>query len=406
MLAEVVDQPLFEIAAVAGKGQRQVDHDRLARVGVGGQPMRPRNGGQIERDGRLPGHNAEIVGCTKGLRHLPFGICLDGPGELDRGRQVGDHADPPGRASLARDRQRAIAGDGKALLWLCRGGDLAGAARDRLLHAQRTDLAIKAQRDHRPDRQAQRAGRDISEIERGAPGVGRRGDPAFPDRPDLCNRLPVALPDGLDLAHAPQRPEQQRHEEEQQRRIAQTVRVARRQPQVGLDRARLPRARLHPGQMRAPHRFGRRIAAADGLAVGNRGNRPPRQRGINPCQRLALRGPAEPAQAPDQRAQPGRDGPHDIEPERLERHQRQPAHQDRHHHQRHHDPKRPERPHHTLGHKARMGQHHRKAQMRRHIRALGQRVSPLSLMHGYRAATATRVCYRAKSSRHRWVLRG
>ncbi len=218
MFGEIVDQVLFEIAAVPGNGQRQ-RHDHLGpRVRVNRQPIAAVHSGQIEIDPRLARFNAIVVPRHKGQLHLAKGGHLGRACNLDLRFGVGQHRHVP------RPPVRPVDGDLSALADFeipHDGGGVpfwTGLARDGLGHRQRPHFAIHAQGDQRARRQVQRPFGKIGQIQRRLAGIARRLGPAFPDR--TGGQSPAARRQTRNRPDAQHRPKDQRRNESQQRDIA------------------------------------------------------------------------------------------------------------------------------------------------------------------------------------------
>ena len=359
MLREILDQSLVERRPRAGNRQRQWHPDRRARLGLDGQAMAAVDLGQIEPDGGLAGADAVIVLGLEGQGHL----AARGGGDLVdhahlRGGVCGER-DLPVTAARAVDHQRPGLAHLKALRGLGHAFHLGSAARDRLARRQRTDLAVKPQGDATALGHLQRAAGLIGKVERRQAGIGRRLDPAFPGRA-RGQRL-AAGGDAGDRRDLPERAEEQRHRQRQNRHVAQGKGIAPRHPQIRRHGARLGGARGHAILMRLPDRDRGGITAADRLIVTQGLQRPSPQRRIEPVERLVAARPAEPAQAKAQRQQPAQRKKHDQRPDRLERQEiLHTEHQEGKRHKRHR-PQRPEGTRHTLGPEAEICQGHRAA---------------------------------------------
>jgi hypothetical protein len=349
VLRHILDQDLAEPGALARDRHRQVEAQRLPRLGLGGQPVTAVDRVEVELDQRAARHHAVVVTGLEGLAHLARHRPLDRPVEDDLGGGVRNDGQLPGAAARALDGEPAVPRDLEGLGRVRRRRDLARPAGDRLVEGERADLAVEPDRDLAPHGHGERRAGDVVEIEARTPGVGRRLDPAFPDRTG-GERLSAAARRHLGHARdAPDGAEEQRHDEGEERDVAQREGIAGGDAQVGGHGPRRLRPLHHAKDMRAPDGLGGGIARPDRLAVGDGGERAAGQRPVEPLRRV---GPAGPAEAPD----PAPGGPcgaaqrrHDARPDRLDRkgvlkteHQRRQR--------RHHDrPERPERPRRALG---------------------------------------------------------
>ena len=373
VLRQVLDQRLGELGPVAGDRHRQVQHDRIARFRRGHKAVAARDRIQIQRDPRLPAKNAVIVRSGERQRHLPLGPrlrqrlhlvrpLLRGIAEGHARRRIGAHHHVPIAPTGARDGQCSRTGDGEIL----RGGGGIGGLGPHSLgqilrHAQRAQLAIKAQGDAAALRHLDALAGLIGQIERRLPGIGGRFDPAFPCRAARHRLRPAGRHLG-DRAHAQERSEKNRHRQRQQRHIARGKGIAGGHVQIGGHGARRRRTRRHAGLMRLPDRHGCGIGSADGLTVQHGRDRTSGQAGIQPRERLGPRGPAKPHYASrscHDRAQTGREHPG---PDNLDGQTVMQAQHQRRQRQHHHRPERPEGLPDPFRQKARAGQEQRPAQ--------------------------------------------
>jgi len=127
ILGQVIDQRLIDLVAVAFHRHRQVERDRLDRLGVGGQAITAVDGGKVERDGDVALDDAVIVGRGEGLLEAAVRLAVHRAFGGDCRGQVGQDDDLPFAAAPALDRQTARLGDGEILRGL-RGGGGIGAA--------------------------------------------------------------------------------------------------------------------------------------------------------------------------------------------------------------------------------------------------------------------------------------
>ena len=86
--------------------------------------------------------------------------------------------------------------------------------------------------------------------------------------------------------YPPKRAKDQRHDQSGQGHIAQGVFIARRQPQIGFNRARTCGARGHAGAVGIPNGYRGWIGAANRLRIAQRGNRLAGQTCIKAHQRV------------------------------------------------------------------------------------------------------------------------
>ena len=254
VLAQIVDQQVLEIRPVAVERHGQIQHQWRNRIGIDRQPVPPVDGCQIQRDGRLPALDPVIVRGREGLRQLSHRVGLDRAGERDAGRRIGDGCDGPCGFGRAGNGQIAGLRDREHLLRVRGGGHLSCTARDGFGHGERTHLAVKPQCDGAAFRHTQRACGDIIEIDRRLARIGRRFDPAFPDR--TRGKGLLATSDHItDRSHPQKRAEQECCHEKQKRDEPQTVWVAVGNPQVGLYRTGGFGPFRHARDMGAPDRL-------------------------------------------------------------------------------------------------------------------------------------------------------
>ena len=366
MLREVVDQAFGDRGPVAGKGHRQVHHQRVARVGVHRQPEGPADGGQVKRDGRLSRRDAVVVCRGEGLRDLAQRAGLDRAGQFHRGGQVGQQDHLPCSAALAGDGQPAALRHREPLRGVSGAGRFTGAAADRLVHDQRAGVAIQAQGDLAARHHLDPARRQVGQIEGGQPGPGRRRDPAFPGGAggDLCR-----LTDRL--GHLPDTPvaaEQQRDGQHQHRHVAQADRgrATRCAGRAGVARASRVRRAI---RARCAAQTARLAGSASPItcrsltAAMGRPGRVASSR-ASACARVGQRSRIRPkpsATSPPKRRQ------HDPGPDRLDRQAVLPAHQERRHGDKQHRPDRPERAGQPFGQHPGQRQPDRPAQVRQNV---------------------------------------
>ena len=335
--------------------------------------MPPLDRTEVQHDPCLPAQHGVIIRRRKGQRHLPLGPRLRQRLHLVRcllrripeshGRGgIKAHHQVPSAPARTFDGQPARPVERE---FLRRGGGISRFGAQRLVqvlrHAQRAQLAVKAQGDAAALRRLDRFARLVRKVERWLPGIGGRFDPAFPGWSPR-QRLRAARCHLGHRSHAQDRAEQKGHRQRQKRHVARGERIARSHVQIGGHRLRQRRARRHAGLMRLPHRDRCRISAADRLPVQHRRNGSSGQAGIQPRQRLGMQGPAEmagTAHHSPQNAQPGR---HHATPDQFDRKRVvQPQHQDR-KHKDHHGPQGPERLPDPFGQKTGPGQEQRPLQ--------------------------------------------
>ncbi len=101
--AEVRDQHLGKVRAVAGDRHRQVEHQRLARLGLGAEPVAPVDLGQVQLDPRPARHDAVVVaGARRAGATRPPPSRSRSPSRRICGRRVGRDARPPIRVRRGR----------------------------------------------------------------------------------------------------------------------------------------------------------------------------------------------------------------------------------------------------------------------------------------------------------------
>jgi hypothetical protein len=316
VLRDVLDQHLAEVgagprSASAGRAQR------LARLGLGDKAMAAIDGREVELHDRLPGDDAVVVGRVEGLAHLARRRPLDRTVEADLRHGVRDHRHVPGPPARAVDGEPAILHDLERLRGVGGRGHLARPARHGFVHRQRPDLAVETDRDLAALRHLERLPRDVVEVEARAPGVGRGLHPALPDRSGGERLRPAARRHLGHAGDAPDRAEEQRHDEGEKRHVAQREGVAGRDAKIGADGPRGLRPLDHAQDVGAPDRLGCGIARPDGLRVGDGGERAARQGPVEPVGGLGPGRPAEGAhaapRAPGDPAQHHDDtGPHGL----------------------------------------------------------------------------------------------
>ncbi len=71
MLRQVLDQRLAKLGPAAGDRQRQVQRDRLARLGLGSQAIAPVDRAKVQRESGTAARHAVIVAGAERLTHLP-----------------------------------------------------------------------------------------------------------------------------------------------------------------------------------------------------------------------------------------------------------------------------------------------------------------------------------------------
>ena len=160
------------------------------------------------------------------MRHLAHRIRFHRARQLNKRWLIRHNINVPCDAVFAIDGQRTILiGRKLELIFggiLCRLGS-GGCPGDSLGHGQRINLTVKAQGNLRTSRHRQRTGRHVIQIDGRLACIGRRFDPAFPDR---SGRQCLRRNGGGHRAKPQERTKQQRDNKEKQGNKAQAIRVA------------------------------------------------------------------------------------------------------------------------------------------------------------------------------------
>ena len=273
--------------------------------------------GQIKGDHDLSLGDAVVVGGQEVLLEAAIRLALHLAGGFDGGRSVGQDRDQPFTAAVALNGKAAGLDQGELLTEFGGGGNF-GAARDGFGEDERARFAVKAQRYAGAGGQGYGFVGLVGEVEGGLAGIGGGLGPAFPCGARGGLRHTARCQVGQ-RRHAPERTEEQRHDQQGQRHVAQTVPVARGQPQVRFDRAGGGGADGHAGTVRLPDLLRGGVGAADGLGVAQGRDGAAGQGGIEPRQSLIPGRAAEFAQPVDRRPQDAGKRGDQAEPAGLQR---------------------------------------------------------------------------------------
>ena len=328
------------------------------------------DGGKVQGDGHPARNHTVIIGRREFLFEAAIRLAPHFAADRDGRQAIGQCRYLPFAATGTRDFQAARPGDGQVAdpCHAIGNGGHRGFAFDHgrgrrrvgdgLTDGQRAFGAVKPDLQAGAGRNLQHRVGDVVEVKRRLAGIGGGLGPGLPagaaGHGDGGSGGKAR--NGRDL---PERAEEHRHDKGGQRDVAQAERVAGRQAQVGLDGTGACGAGGHAVLMRAPDGKRGGIVGADHLRVAQGGNRAARHRRVQPVQRVACRGLAEPAIAQDR--QPQRQGGDRATGNLCVKKRPQILHPKGQHRQRQQEdrPQRPERPRQTFRPKARQRQPHR-----------------------------------------------
>ena len=198
MLGQVVDQRFRDPGPLARERHRQVEGDRLKRLGVGGKAVAAVDLRQIKADRHPACDHAVIVGRGKALLEAAIRLAAHFAGNEDRRQVIWQGGDLPFAPAGAFDGQGAGPGDrqiihaghairggsgGGSHLALNRRSDRRGRVGDGLCDGQPAFGAIDTDLQARAGGQLQSGVGDVVQIQRRLAGIGRGLRPAFPAWP-------------------------------------------------------------------------------------------------------------------------------------------------------------------------------------------------------------------------------